>query len=158
METRPIEDIGKIEPSNYYMDHWFLYSIADYVDDDCDPDDTIETLMQMFTVADAGLIETFKDEDGEGVIFKEGFVRAYMEREYKAFEQALRDLRAKATVDAFCQNKLGLEMCQLRETYDDKFGFYIQNEDEGLVTLTSFVRSIKSDTKYYFGGTVDYHF
>ena len=158
LETCPVGDVGRIEPSNYYTDHWFTSTIADYVEDDDDPNDTLETLVQILNAGDAGQFERFKDEHGEGVIFRDEFARAYLEREYKAFEQELRNLVAKATVDAYCENKLGMWMYQLNEAYNDKYGFYIQNEDEGLVTLTSFVRSIKPDTKYYFGGTVDYHF
>ena len=158
LEKCPVEDVDRIKPSDYYTDHWFTVSIADYVDDDDDPNDTLETLVQILDAMGLHQFERFQDEHGEGVIFRAGFARAYLEREYKAFEQELRNLVAKATVDAYCEDKLGMCMYQLNEAYNDKYGFYIQNEDEGLVTLISFIRSIKLDTKYYFGGTVDYHF
>ena len=158
LEKCPIENVGRIKPSDYDTDHWFTVSIADYVDDDDDPNDTLETLVQVFEAGLSDKVERFRDAHGKGLIFRDGFARAYLEREYKAFEQGLRNLTAKATVEAYCEDKLEMCMYQLNEAYNDKYGYYIQNEDRGLVTLTSFVRSIKPDTKYYFGGTVDYHF
>ena len=61
-------------------------------------------------------------------------------------------------MEAFCEDKIGLEMYQLEESYHTKYGYYIQNDNEGLITLMDWVRTARPETKYYFGGTVDYHF
>jgi hypothetical protein len=36
------------------------------------------------------------------------------------------------------------------------YGIYIQTDD-GLKTLNDFIRSVRLNHRYYFGGTVDYH-
>jgi len=40
--------------------------------------------------------------------------------------------------------------------YSDEYGIYIQTDD-GLKTLNDFIRSVRLNHRYYFGGTVDYH-
>jgi len=40
--------------------------------------------------------------------------------------------------------------------YSDEYGIYIQT-DAGLKTLNDFIRSVRLNHRYYFGGTVDYH-
>ena len=34
---------------------------------------------------------------------------------------------------------------------------HVDSDETGLVTLNGFLRHAKPDTRYYFGGTVDYH-
>lgn len=156
LETLPIGDVGKICQDDF-CEHWFTNSIADYVDEDCDPKDTLDMLRAILGAC-KDHVEFFEDEDGEGVIFKEGFEHEYFAGEYRAFCDALKALEAEATIENFCNGEIGTAMYRLKETYDDEYGYYIQSSDTGLKTLNRFLRYIKPDTKYYFGGTVDYHF
>ena len=155
LETHPVDISLRMGPEDF-TEHWFLDNVADYVTEDDNRDDTLETLVCVLN-AGSGSLETFSDESGEGIILHEGLQRTYLGQRYKDFDTALRTLMAKSSLDAFCEDKLGLEMYQLDETYNTKFGYYIRSDD-GLVTLTDFVRTSRPDVKYYFGGTVDYHF
>ena len=157
LESHPVDISVRIGPEEYYTDHWFVSSVADYVTDDDSRDDTLETLVNVLNVEN-GCIEKFSDERGDGIILHESCRKAYLSGQYQGFEAALRNLTAKATVEAFCEDKIGLEMHQLDEIYHSKYGYYIQNDDEGLITLMDWVRTARPETKYYFGGTVDYHF
>lgn len=54
-------------------------------------------------------------------------------------------------------------MWQLKDAYEDQFGFYVKDSDDEfncdeLVTLTSFLRSAQPNTRYYIGGTLGYHY
>ena len=156
LETLPIEAVGMICPDDF-CDHWFTNSIADYVDDDQDSEDTLETLKAILG-AHPDHVEFFNDEDGKGVIFREGFTRAFYAGQFGAFQDALKALEAKATLENFCNGKVDQAMYDLNSAYDDEYGYYISSSDVGLKTLNRFLRYMKPDTKYYFGGTVDYHF
>ena len=155
LETHPVDISLRIGPEDF-SDHWFLDNVADYVTEDDNRSDTIETLVCVLN-AGAHHLETFSDGRGEGIILHEGLKQAYLGQRFRDFDMALRTLAAKATAEAFCEDKLGLEMYQLEEIYHAKYGYYIQSDD-GLLTLTDFVRTSRPETKYYFGGTVDYHF
>ena len=156
LETLPIEDVGRIGPDDF-CDHWFTNSIADYVDDDYDSEDTLETLKAILS-AYPEHVEFFDDDDGKGVIFHKGFTHAYYAGQYGAFREALKALEAKTTLENFCNGDVGQAMYDLNSAFDDEYGYYIQSSDVGLKTLNRFLRYMKPDTRYYFGGTVDYHF
>ena len=50
------------------------------------------------------------------------------------------------------------ELYDLNAAYDNEAGYYISNDELGLKTLSRFIRLMKTDSRYYFGGTLDYHF
>ena len=104
-----------------------------------------------------GFISFVNDDEGEGFVLREGFHAAYFHAEYKAFESCLKDLVEEANADAFVTDGLDMQMYALKNAYDDEFGLYIQSDGTGLVTLNRFLRYAKTDIRYYFGGTVDYH-
>ena len=78
--------------------------MADYVD--VDEGNSVDDLIQLFKSVCGNEVEAFSDENGVGLIFKDGFVRTFMEREYQQYDAALRSLVAESTFDAFCDNKL----------------------------------------------------
>jgi hypothetical protein len=45
----------------------------------------------------------------------------------------------------------------LKAAYDDEFGFYVDGDDTGMETFDSFMRYNENNTKFYIGGTMDYH-
>lgn len=75
---------------------------------------------------------------------------------YQQYDAALRSLVAVSTFDAFCDNQLAQPLFALDNAYSDEYGIYIQTDD-GLKTLNDFIRSVRLNHRYYFGGTVDYH-
>ena len=83
IESAPVALSERISP-DYYYDHWFLSSVADYVD--VDEENSVDELIQLFKSVCGNEIEAFTDENGVGLIFKDGFVRTFMEREYQQYE------------------------------------------------------------------------
>lgn len=156
IETSPVDESEFITENDYIGDHWFVYSVADYVVPDENRSVSIEWFKETLSAGSA-YVEYFADEDGEGFILHEGFVTAYFENEFKGFTAALQSLAAQATSDAFANGKLSVAMINLETAYDDKFGFYIDCDETGLVTLNRFLRCSQPEVRYYFGGTVDYH-
>lgn len=156
IESSPIDEYSRIDENNYIGDHWFIYSVANYVAADEDRAESLEWLRETLK-AGASYIEYFSDEDGEGCILHEGFHHTYFTSEYKDFHANLLALMEKASPDAYADGSLQSAMYSLNTAYDDESGFYIESDETGLVTLNRFLRQAKLETRYYFGGTVDYH-
>lgn len=156
IESFPVEPDYRITEDNYIGDHWFVYSVADYVANDEDRAGSLGWLKETLAPA-AAFIDYFTDDEGEGFILHDGFHNAYFTSEYACFRQALQELLGAASPEAFAGGDLASKMFILESAYDDKFGFYVDSDETGLVTLNSFLRHAKPDTRYYFGGTVDYH-
>lgn len=154
METKPVKHVIC---SDDFSDHWFIGSIADYVDEDYDSEDTLDTLRELFSTA-GDCVEFFDGEDGRGVIFKDGFREAFFAQGYTAFQNALSSLKEKTTLEMFIGGGIWQELYDLNAAYDNECGYYISNDELGLKTLSRFIRLMKTDTRYYFGGTLDYHF
>ena len=51
---------------------------------------------------------------------------------------------------------LAQTLYDLNNAYADRYGIYIQSSGD-LRPLADFVRVIRPDTRYWFGGSVDYH-
>lgn len=145
MEPIPKEDyIGE----SFYYDHWFTNEIADYVNGDTNRDSDIEWLQ--------GFSESFAfgtDNGGEYFIVKDKV--KYFEPNFKRFMDAVNTIK-DYTLEDFIGGFYGA-MYQLKDAYEDKFGFYV-NADGETMTLDSFVRGCATGEKYYIGATIDYHF
>ena len=146
VDTKPISDYDYIEEDNYF-DHWFLNQIADYVSDDYDRDASIEWLAECANGCEI-------DHDNNGYYLVVCDKEAYFKNKYDMFVGALNKLGIP-TIDQFVN---GIDMWQFESAYDDKFGFYIDSSDFGLITLDEFIRRSNELDKYYIGGVVDYHF
>lgn len=157
IETSPVDEASRITEDAYIGDHWFVERIADYVAEDEDRANTIEWLKESLA-AGVAFIRWFSEDDGEGFVLQEGFHKAYFAAEYGAFTETLRNFCEKLSPESYADGSLNSAMFSLKNAYDDEYGFYIDSDENGLVTLNRFLREAKTDTKYYFGGTVDYHF
>nr|DAW90215.1 MAG TPA: hypothetical protein [Bacteriophage sp.] len=156
IESFPVEENYRITEDNYIGDHWFVYSIADYVAEDESREHSLEWLKDTLSCAEP-FIEFFSDIDGCGFILLDGFHAAYFKREYEGFINALTSLTVTVSPEAFAMGNLEPKMFALNTAYDDRYGFYVDCDDTGLVTLNQFLRQAKPEIRYYFGGTVDYH-
>ena len=154
VETEPVKDLLSVDK---FDDHWFIGSIADYVDEDYEREDTLNTLREIFSIA-GDCVEFFDSEDGCGVVFKDGFREAFFAAGYEAFQDALSALKERTTLEKFIRGGIWQELYDLNAAYDNEAGYYISNDELGLKTLSRFIRLMKTDTRYYFGGTLDYHF
>ena len=150
VSTMPIDE-EDYTCESYYYDHWFLHQIADYVDEDCDRDDSIEWLDSC-----AKGYEICQDNNGNYriiVVNKE----EYFASAYEVFVEELKKL-GTPTIEQF---STGLDLYRLKNAYDDKFGFYIdvydQNGGHDIMTMNDFIRVCNVGTVYYIGGVIDYH-
>jgi hypothetical protein len=151
ISTSPIHKDDYIEEDEYY-DHWFLHSVADYVNGNTDRGNDIEWLQCCYK--NNGL-SFGKDDDGEYFIVADKI--KYFESKFEAFKQALGAL-STITIEDFVNDKCGMDVYRLKAAYDDKFGFYIDSDDTSLVTFDEFIRFADMDTRFYIGATIDYHF
>lgn len=156
IESFPVDKDCRITEDNYIGDHWFVYSIADYVTEDEDRENSLEWLMDTLSCAES-FIEFFSDEDGSGFILHDGFHAACFQKEYEGFADTLKALTDTASPKAFAAGDLESKMFALETAYDDRYGFYVDCDETGLVTLNRFLRHARPGVRYYFGGTVDYH-
>lgn len=127
-------------------------AIADYVDSDSCPINSIATLKLNLSKRCNSrniLIEN------NSFILLEGFREAYFNAAFEKFRMALDELK-DATSEDFAAGKMWQEMETLKDAYDSRFGDYIWMDDD-LMTRDEFMRSAKPGVRYYFGGTLDYH-
>lgn len=89
------------------------------------------------------------------VISKEDYFR----HKYEAFMKAIQKTK-DWTLEDFIGFGSFAAMFDIRDNYDDKFGFYAYSDYDGLQTMDSFMRSgsVKDGDVFHLGGVVDYHF
>lgn len=151
ISKEPIDRDNYITEDRYY-DHWFTHSIADYVTDNTDRDDDIKWLKDCYE--EKGFSFGI-DDKGEYFIIEDK--SKYFAINFEAFQKALEEL-IKSTLDDFMSGKCGTSLYYLKNSYNDKFGFYVECEDCGCETFDGFMRYATIGAKYYIGATIDYHY
>lgn len=151
LETTPVPESDYIIAAHYDLEHWFLLEVADFVDEDEDREATLHSFLAF--LSRFGL-EQFPD----GFALKPGFHARYFARDYARFRAVLDSVSSSLTLDSFVADSgLSGELFALRDAYEDKFTYYVQTTDNDLLPLARFLRLAKPGTRYYFGGTVSYH-
>ena len=151
ISKKPIDKDDYIKESRYW-DHWFINSIADYVDDDTNRAEDIEWLKDCY---EARGLSFGTDEDGEYFIVEDK-VKYFMSK-FETFQEALKEL-SEIVIEDFASNKYGMQMYRLKDAYEDKFSFYIDGDETDMDTFDCFVRNAEVGVKFYIGATIDYHF
>jgi hypothetical protein len=147
----PINIEDYIDESHYY-DHWFTNEIADYVNGDTVRENDIDWLKAC--VENRG-ISFSPYGDGMHIIVEDKV--KYFESKFNRFHDSLKEL-STVSIEEFISGQCGLSMYNLKEAYDDRFGFYVDSDETDLVTFDDFVRQAEVGAKYYIGTTIDYHF
>ena len=147
VSEKPIKPTDYINESHYW-DHWFTNEWADYVSDDCDRKDDIGWLEACYSKKG---IEFGADDNGEYFIVKSK--QAYFQDSFNSFMEIAEKLK-ECTLDEFACGLDGMYL--LKRDYEDKFGFYVE-EDDSLTTFDEFIRQCATEEKYYIGATIDYH-
>lgn len=158
IDFNPIEESDYIDSSKY-DDNGFVGEHADYVADSDNREEDIKWLIVGFEnvinkddlLVEQRLIDY--DDIEQSIIFKAGFKEAYFQKKFDELNEFMKSLDLKTfSSDSFLVYKI-------QKTFEEKHGFYVDLGQEGYMTLDSFIRGyVREDTKYYFGGTVDYHF
>ena len=136
--------------SEFKYDENRVNGIADYVVTVSEPLEDLKWLQSV----NKGLEVNFEEKTVTITSKKE-----YFERSYEEFQEKLEELQ-QATIDDFITTKNHFQMYELQKSYDNKYGFYIDDNDEymGLDTLDAWVREAEENKKYYIGRVFDYHF
>lgn len=137
---------------------WFTTTIADYVSDATDREEDIKWFIDCLDKAkDYIKVETIYDATEkktmyDSITFLKGFKEQYFKKRHEIFKDKVKEMTQKD----FCDP---IYVYRLKALLEDKFGFYIYGNDNGLYNLDAFVRdSLIEDTTYYFGSTLDYHY
>ena len=83
----------------------------------------------------------------------------YFKRKYYNFLKLIEELHG-ASLNEFANDSLRFKIYELKQTYEDTTGFYIDDNGEefGLVTLDEWVREVEEGRVAHVGQTFDYHF
>lgn len=82
IESFPIDKDCRITEDNYIGDHWFVYSIADYVTEDEDRENSLEWLMDTLSCAES-FIEFFRMKMEAALFCTTGFMPHIFKRSIK---------------------------------------------------------------------------
>ena len=147
ISAEPITEENYIKESRY-NEFELGYQHMDYVVKSESREDDIRWLRDI-----KGLEVT---EDTITVVSK----KEYFEESFKNFQEFVKKFN-NYTIDDFIEpGKSKLDFIDLRDAYDDKMDFKVDDNDEyfGLVSLDEFVRNAEEGKVYYIGKTFDYHF
>lgn len=151
ISKKPVED--RISEDRYY--DGFVGRIADYVDEL----DTEEQLESIRWLAETPGIRV-KDIEGETTITIVD-KKAYFAGKLAEFQNVLKELE-KTSLENFIANSGTVDygVWQMSESYEDTFGFYVDDYDEqfGIITLDKFMRKADEGSVWYIGAVTDYHF
>ena len=153
LSEHPIEESDRY--SYDWLPDWFYGSIADYAGDieNKDRDDEIQWLVGFF----AGQCKN----DGDRIEFTDKAREQHFRRTYWDFIKAA-SLLSAMSFDAFCgttgYRALKDTLYDLNRAFEDKFGFYVFDQDKDeLITLDAWIREADLSKPYYVGGILDYH-
>lgn len=145
---------SEIEPDDYLSEldfdseDYFVGPIADYVSSDCDRKEDIRFLLELYK--EHG-IQYEEDEQGNSyLVFSDSFKKNYFENRFNKIANDLSNM----TLEQFASDYS--TVYKISNAIEDKFGFYVYFDHPE--TFDSFVRCLTPGTRYYIGGTVDYHY
>lgn len=156
ISTKPIHKDDYIEEDRYY-DHWFVGSIANYVNGDTDGAEDLEWLRDCYEARGISFGADINDDGSNSVYLIVEDKSKYFAQKFESFQKTINEL-STITLDDFVSSKCGMQMYNLKEAYDDKFGFYVDGDETSLETFDAFIRYAEVGTKYYIGATIDYHY
>ena len=147
-----------IDPENYCSENFELpydseYGILvdpiDYVV--CLSDEGKEESIQW-------LKEVYKDVfkiDGDKVTVVNK--KAYFKKRYQDFMKEMKKLK-NITLEQFSTCEYNKTFRNLKNDYEEEFGFWVDSMQTGMDTLDEFMRRIENGFVFYIGAVMDYHF
>lgn len=137
-------------------DYGFIGDDIDYIAGDDDPKKTVDIFLEQFN--ERKLTRGTNDQ-GDWIIFEDGFDDLFMLKRWVEFREALRRLERVDTTDFASRDDDGIafDLWKLRMAYDDDREYWIET-DGRLMTLSQFIRTCDRGEKYYIRGTLDYHY
>jgi hypothetical protein len=95
------------------------------------------------------------DDKNETLTILPGGKEIYFRRQYTDFRITL-EKALSASLSDF-SNGIGLTAFNLRNTYEDEYGYYVWFNGESLITFDEFVRCSRESEIFHIGGIFDYH-
>lgn len=155
MHSRIIQlGVSPIHEEDYIQEHsvpdWFFEIVADYVDESNRKVD-IQGLKHCLSDS-----ERYAEWDENAGTMTINDVKSFQDTYFKQRFTQLQELVSTFTLQDFTESHNAYALSSLIK---ERFGFYIY-DGSTLMPLDSFVRSLPhySDTTFYIGGTLDYHF
>ncbi len=151
--TSPIELDDCISESDF-CEHWFVGSIADFVSSDNDRTEDIKSLAERLKN-----VAVFADGD-TFTILPDGR-EAYFSDAFKVFAAARDQIRSMGLKEFADGAGMGQALWKMKSAFCEDFSFYVSPDaEDGLdvIPLDEFIRNAEIGTKYYVGGTLDYHY
>ena len=140
---------NRIYDSRY--DDWFVGKVADYVV----KSDNRKGDLEWLTTCHKGLEITEKDGN---TVLKIVSKEEYFEKSFNEFKGLIKKF-SEYSIKDFVDSKNWLDFWNLKASYDDEHGFYVDDNDEyfGIATFDDFMRNAEDGDVYYMGVTFDYH-
>lgn len=151
ISKEPITSENRIHESRY--EDGFVGRIADYVVESESIGEDIEWLKTCHKG-----IEVEEKEDGT-ITMKIVSKEEYFEKSYDEFKSLIEKFK-DYTISDFIDSKNWLDFYNFKSSYDEKYGFYVDDNDDyfGTETLDCFMRNAQEGDIYYIGSVFDYHF
>ena len=150
--TSPIPESDYLS-DDYYWDHWFVGSIADYVSGDNDREEDITHLRDRLQDLKTAIF----NKDNSFLISPNG-KNEYFKSAYSKFIEAVKKA-SDISLETFSSGvECGPLLYDIKTNYCDKFYWYVCTEDFDTIPLDEFMRSVEPGEKYYIGGVLDYHY
>ena len=148
VSSSPIKEEDLIEECRY--DHW---DKADYVVKQDSPEE-VNSDLEWLKTANRGIEVHVKARTIKVTSKKEYFDEKH--DKFKELAEKLSDI----TLEDFISGKRYFEVYDLQCAYEEKRGFYIDDNDEycGLTNFDNWVRNAEENKVYYIGNIFDYHF
>lgn len=156
LTTTPVDSCERITKDWFDMEDELLRTVAEYVRNDENPEETIRAFQTCLTTGNPHA-EPFHTDEHRGIFFRHGFREAYFQEAFESFVRLSGKLAKETTLDSFIHDGPEGDLYALQEAYNERFGWYVYF-DEMTMTLDDFMRhSAKVGERYYYGGTVYYH-
>ena len=151
--TVPVDKEDYISESDF-CEHWFVESIADYVSSGNNRTEDIKHLRDWL---EPNKVAAF-DEKGGSFTVLPGGKEAYFAQAYKAFVAARAKTHAMGLPEFSSASAFAGEMWRMSNAFCDKFSYYVSSDEFETIPLDEFIRAAEPGTRYFIGGTLDYHF
>lgn len=138
---------------NYFSDHWFVGSVADYVSGDLNRDNEIAGFKKSLTENKVAL---FHDSDCFSIL-PEG-KESYFKNAYEQFNKAAKKA-ASVSLEAFAaSDECSSLVYVINGSFCEKFGLYVSSDEFETIPLDEFIRYAEPEERYYIGNVLDYHY
>lgn len=149
--TSPIKSDEYLS-ENDFCEHWFVGSIADYVNDNEYRDDEIKCLRESFVKNQVAVF----NEDDSFTILPEG-KENYFETAFKKCMETIKTASLMTLGEFVDKEKSFMLIFDIKNNYCNKFNDYVSSNEFDTIPLDEFIRQAVPGTQYYIGGILSYH-